>query len=194
MVHDITIRQDILIRKDIVIRKERLRDIDARENLLDEAFGEGRFTKSSQRLRDGRLPADGLSFVACDGGRVVGTVRLWSVSCGGRDALLLGPMAVADDCRSHGIGGKLIGRALREARRGGHGAVVLVGDAAYYGRFGFSNAKTQDLRMPGTPEPERLLAIQFVPGTLDGARGAIVATCTVVPEIALPSQPLRRAA
>ncbi|MGD9769258.1 MAG: GNAT family N-acetyltransferase [Pseudolabrys sp.] len=179
----------------ITIRHERLRDIDARENLLDAAFGEARFTKSSQRLRDGRLPADGLSFVACDGARVIGTVRLWSVSCGGRDALLLGPMAVADDCRSCGIGAKLIGRALREARRRGHGAVVLVGDAAYYGRFGFSNAKTQDLRMPGTPEPERLLAIQLAPGALDGARGAIVATGTNVPEIALPAaKPLRRAA
>lgn len=182
MVHSITIRQ------------ERLRDIEAREILLDDAFGEARFTKSSQRLRDGRLPADGLSFVACEGARVVGTVRLWSVSCGGRDALLLGPMAVADDCRSRGIGAKLIGRALREARRRGHGAIVLVGDAAYYGRFGFSNARTHGLRMPGKPEPERLLAIQFVPGALDGAHGAIIATGTTVPEITVPSRPLRHAA
>jgi len=187
--------QDIVIRRGIIIRQERLRDIDAREDLLDAAFGEARFTKSSQRLRDGRLPADGLSFVACDGARVVGTVRLWSVSCGGHDALLLGPMAVAADCRSRGIGARLIGRALREARRRGHGAVVLVGDAAYYGRFGFSNAKTHGLRMPGTPEPERLLAIQFVPGALDGARGAIVATGAQVLENVRPAaRPLRHAA
>lgn len=183
----------------ITIRPERLRDIEARETLLDAAFGEARFTKSSQRLRDGRLPADGLSFVACDGARVVGTVRLWPVSCGGREALLLGPMAVAQDCRSRGIGARLIGRALREARRRGHGAVVLVGDAAYYGRFGFSNAKTRDLRMPGQPEPERLLAIQFGPGALDGARGAIVATGAQVPDngpdsVPAVARPLRRAA
>ncbi len=179
----------------IVIRQERIRDIEAREDLLDAAFGEARFAKSSQRLREGRWPADGLSFVACDGARVVGTVRLWSVSCGGRDALLLGPLAVAADCRSRGVGARLIGRALREARRRGHGAVVLVGDAAYYRRFGFSTATTRELRMPGDPEPERLLAIQLAPGALDGARGAILATGAPMPD-AVPAavQPLRRAA
>ncbi|MGA7975359.1 MAG: GNAT family N-acetyltransferase, partial [Pseudolabrys sp.] len=59
------------------IRHEKLNDIDAREALLDEAFGDTRTRKSSERLREGRLPADGLSFIATERKRVVGTARLW---------------------------------------------------------------------------------------------------------------------
>ncbi|HWM81921.1 MAG TPA: N-acetyltransferase [Pseudolabrys sp.] len=165
----------VAIRKGISLRQERLRDIDAREDLLDAAFGEARHSKSSQRLREGRLPADGLSFVACDGPRVVGTVRLWHIDCGDHPALLLGPLAVAADCRSRGIGKALIGKAVREARRRGHRAIVLVGDASYYGRFGFTADKTAALVMPGAYEQHRLLALSLTPGALDSAHGTITA-------------------
>jgi len=127
----------------ITLRHERSTDVKAREALLDEAFGAARYRKSSQRLRDGRLPAEGLSFIAAEGRRVIGTARLWHVECAsGQPALLLGPVAVAADCRQRGIGAALVRRALRDARRIGHGAVILVGDAPYYGRFGFSAEKT----------------------------------------------------
>ena len=59
----------------IKIRSETNRDAVAREALLDEALGPARFAKAAQRLRDGRLPADRLSFIACDDRKVVGTVR-----------------------------------------------------------------------------------------------------------------------
>ena len=65
----------------ITIRQERTADAAAREALLDAAYGPARFAKTSERLREGRLPAEGLSFVAIEGGRLVGTVRLWHVSC-----------------------------------------------------------------------------------------------------------------
>ena len=47
------------------IRMEFTRDAAAREALLDRAFGEARFKKTAERLREGRLPAKGLSF-GCD--------------------------------------------------------------------------------------------------------------------------------
>jgi len=138
------------------IRHERSTDIAARERLLDTAFGPARFAKASERLREDRFAADGLSFVAIEDGRLVGTARLWNVSAGlGRPVLLLGPLAVAADARNRGIGAALVQRVLREARRLGHRAVLLVGDAPYYGRFGFSAAKTGALRLPGPFEPER---------------------------------------
>lgn len=158
----------------ISIRKERPPDIAAREALLDEAFGGHRWRKSSQRLRDGRTAAEGLSFVATDGGRIVGTARLWDIACGtGRRGLLLGPVAVAADYRNRGIGAALVRRALNAARRHGHRAVILVGDEPYYGRFGFSTAKTAALRMPGPFERQRLLGLELVPSALDGARGLL---------------------
>jgi predicted N-acetyltransferase YhbS len=156
----------------LTIRPEHPADVAAREALLDIAYGPIRFTKPSQRLRARREPA--LSFVALEHGRVIGSVRLWPVAAGaGRPALLLGPLAVHPDCRSRGIGAALMRRALRAAGDAGHAAVLLVGDAAYYGRFGFTAEKTGPLAMPGLDAADRLLALELVPGALDGAHGLI---------------------
>ena len=158
----------------VTIREEKFGDCGAREALLDEAYGAARFAKASERLREGRLPADGLSLVAAQQGQLVGTVRLWNISAGPRcAALLLGPLAVHPTCRNRGIGTRLMQRALARARLAGHGAVILVGDAAYYARFGFSAAKTGALWMPGAFDRHRLLALELKPGALDGARGLI---------------------
>ena len=161
----------------ITLRQERPADVEAREALLDQAFGDTRARKTSQRLRDDRLPAEGLSLVATEGRRVIGTARLWSVVCGsGQPALLLGPVAVAADSRNRGIGAALVRRTLRDARRLGHGAVILVGDAPDYSRFGFAGATAADLKLPGPFERHRLLALELVPGALDGAGGLLRAT------------------
>jgi predicted N-acetyltransferase YhbS len=160
----------------ITVRTERPVDTPARESLLDLAYGRERHTKPSARVRRGRKPAEGLSFVALEGSKTVGTVRLWQVNAG-RDcpALLLGPLAVHPDHRSRGVGSMLMQRAVTEAARFGHGAVLLVGDAAYYGRFGFSTEKTQALRLNGA-DTARLLALELKPDALAGAHGAITAS------------------
>jgi len=170
----------------ISIRKERPPDVAAREALLDEAFGNQRWRKSSQRLRNGRSPAEGLAFVATDGKRVIGTARLWTVECGtGLSALLLGPVAVAANCRNRGVGASLVDHALVAARRRGHAAVVLVGDVPYYSRFGFSTEKTAALRMPAPFERDRLLALELIPGSLNGARGLLRAPSERMPQTGL---------
>jgi predicted N-acetyltransferase YhbS len=157
------------------IRHEQASDTAAREALLDRAMGKiKRRRKTSERLRAGRLPAEGLAFVAADGERVVGTVRLWNIACeSGEAALLLGPMAVAPDCRNCGIGGALVRHAVAEARRLGHRAVILVGDAPYYSRFGFAADKMAAIQLPGPVERHRLLALELAPGALDSAQGML---------------------
>lgn len=158
----------------IRIRRERRSDVAERDQLLDAAFGPGRFAKSSERLREGRKPARGLAFVARQGGQLIGTLRLWPITTAtGHSCLLLGPLAVDADARCLGIGAALMRRALHRARAFGHRAVILVGDAAYYNRFGFSAEKTAALRMPGPYERERLLGCELVPDALTGARGLI---------------------
>jgi predicted N-acetyltransferase YhbS len=158
------------------IRAERASDVVAREALLDACFGGNRHTRTCQRLRDGRAPAEGLALSAVREGRLVGTVRLWHVSAGGIPALTLGPLAVDEESRKLGVGAALMARALELARQRGHGAVILLGDEPYYARFGFSAARTAELSLPGPFERDRLLGLELREGALDGAWGMIVAS------------------
>jgi predicted N-acetyltransferase YhbS len=160
------------------IRAEKASDVVAREALLDACFGENRHMRTCQRLRDGRTPAEGLAFSAMAEGRLVGTLRLWHVSAGGCPALVLGPLAVEASSRKLGVGTALMDHALAAAKARGHRAVILLGDAPYYARFGFSAQKTGELLLPGPFERERLLALEFADGALDGAWGMISATGT----------------
>lgn len=159
----------------VSIHAETPADVPAREALLDRVMGPNRRRKSSEKLRRGRMPAEGLALVArSESGALVGTVRLWNVTTGdGRAALLLGPLAVDLTCKSGGIGSALMRHAIAEAARLGHAAILLVGDAAYYQRFGFDAAKTLELSMPGPYERERFLALELVPDALEGAHGTL---------------------
>ena len=157
---------------------ESCQHVPAREKLLDRAMGLHWRRNSSHRLRRGRRPSEGLSFVALDeaDGTVVGTVRLWDVTLGegGAPALLLGPLAVDPSLKNAGVGKSLMQHAISEACRLGHRAILLVGDAPYYARFGFSAEKTGALAMPGPYERHRFLALELTDGALNGASGVLV--------------------
>jgi adhesin HecA-like repeat protein len=169
-----------------VIRAERASDVVAREALLDACFGANRHARTCQRLRDGRAPAEGLAFAAARNGLLVGTLRLWHVSAGGLPALVLGPLAVDPKCRELGVGAALVNHALLAAGVRGHGAVILLGDAPYYARFGFSALKTSELSLPGPFERDRLLGLELREGALDGARGMIGSTGALALKAAAP--------
>ncbi len=178
------------------IDAENAGDVVARENLLDRAMGANRRKKSSEKIRRGRVPAEGLALVARDrDGHVIGTVRLWNVEAGVNaegtpiNALLLGPLAVDASFEGKGVGSALMRAAMQEAKNRGHGAILLVGDAPYYERFGFFSGKAQHLVMPGPFERSRFLALELIEGWLDGAAGMIVPSGRM-----LASAPVRRAA
>lgn len=167
--------------KAFTIVNELPQDEAAREELLDRAMGPARRRKSSEKLRRGRLPSEGMAFVARDAdGRLLGTVRLWDIQAG-HDALglpiralLLGPLAVDPSIKGSGIGAGLMRHAIAEAARLGHGAILLVGDPEYYERFGFSGANTTSLAMPGPVERHRFLALELRAGHLAGAHGVLM--------------------
>ncbi len=158
-----------------VILDEAPADAGAREALLDRAFGAGRFTKTCERLREGRIPASGLALKAVDEtGRMIGTLRFWHVTIGTeRPALMLGPLAVESASREGGVGSSLMRAGLARAAALGHDAVILVGDRPYYERFGFSGEATAELEMPGPVERDRFLALELKAGALAGASGEV---------------------
>lgn len=175
------------------IRAERSSDVVARSALLDACFGATRHTRTCQRLRDGRAPAEGLALSAVARGRLVGTVRLWHVSAGGIPALMLGPLAVEESSRQLGVGAALMDHALAAATARGHRAVILLGDAPYYIRFGFSALKTGELSLPGPFERDRLLGLELREGALDGAWGMIAAAGAPVKTRVLKTKAARAA-
>lgn len=170
----------------VTIREENPRDAATRESLLDRAFGARRRRKTSERLRRGRLPSDGLAFTASDAnGRLVGTLRLWDVIAGSAGpALLLGPLAVDWHAQKNGTGKALMQHAIDAARARGHGAIILVGDEPYYGRFGFDRASVTGLHLPGPAERERFLGLELRPGALEGAKGLVMASGRQLPAVA----------
>lgn len=165
----------------IQIRAEHHHDIAARERLLDACFGANRRAKTSERLREGRLPARGLAFSATRHGRLIATLRLWDVAAGGCPALLLGPLAVDPALQRQGLGRVMMHAALGRAESLGHKAVLLVGDAPYYDRFGFSQGLAAGLTLPGPFARERFLGLELRSGALTGAEGLVQATGQLAP-------------
>jgi predicted N-acetyltransferase YhbS len=152
-------------------------DVAAIETLLDLAFGLGRMTKTSYRLREGNRPIEGLSFVARDPELgVIGAISFWplKISKNGIDALLLGPLAVHPDRQNIGIGRALMRKGIGKATALGHRLVILVGDEPYYARVGFARVPEGRIIMPGPVDPARLLYCELVPGALSNAMGLVL--------------------
>ncbi|MEM9577093.1 MAG: N-acetyltransferase [Pseudomonadota bacterium] len=142
------------------------------EALYDLCFAPGREALSSYRLRDDIPPAKGLSHVARDpDGILAGAIRYWPVHVGSADALLLGPVAVHPTRQGEGLAAHLIRETLDIARDRAWVRVMLVGDAPYYGRFGFE--PLADVIMPPPTNPERILGRALVPGAWRGVRGPV---------------------
>ncbi|WP_129793757.1 GNAT family N-acetyltransferase [Sphingosinicella sp. CPCC 101087] len=116
------------------IRPERPGDEAAIASVIERAFGRPDEARLVERLR-----ADGdsvVSLVAEAEGELAGHVLLSRMSAPFR-ALGLGPVSVAPERQRSGVGAALIGDALALARSGGWDAAFVLGDPAYYGRFGF---------------------------------------------------------
>ncbi|WP_374331915.1 GNAT family N-acetyltransferase [Aestuariivirga sp.] len=144
------------------------------EHLLDLAFGSGRHSKTSYRLREGSAAVPGLSLVTRDAGvGISGTISFWPLAIGSRQspALLLGPLAVHPDRQGLGIGLALMREGLARAQAQGHGLVLLVGDEPYYAKVGFARLPDGLISLPGPVDPARFLYLELRPGALAGVEG-----------------------
>lgn len=141
------------------------------EALFDLCFAPGREALSSYRLREGVAPVAGLCLVAREDGLLAGAIRHWPVRVGGRCCLLLGPVAVHPTHQGEGLGGYLILQSLERARELGWRRVMLVGDAPYYGRFGF--CRLDGVEMPPPTNPARVLGVALAEGAWHGVSGPV---------------------
>jgi len=155
-------------------------DLPAIATLHAEVFGPGRFARTAYRVRESRpagtSPISPYCRLAMLGKRLVAAVQLTDVTVGGKGgALLLGPLVVATDATGLGFGRALIAEALEAAKAGGVRVVILVGDVAYYGRFGFKPVPPGQIALPGPVNPTRVLAAELEAGALADYRGMVAA-------------------
>ncbi|WP_435660476.1 GNAT family N-acetyltransferase [Leisingera caerulea] len=142
------------------------------EALYDLCFAPGREALSSYRLRNGVPPVAGLSQVARDSdGILAAAIRFWPVLIDDAPALLLGPVAVHPTRQGEGLGGSLIRDSLAKAEESGWARVMLVGDAPYYRRFGFT--RLEGVEMPPPTNPDRVLGLALQDAAWDGIRGQV---------------------
>lgn len=138
------------------------------EAVLDRAFGPDRHARTAYRMREGMAWLPGLSLAALDeNDLLVATIQCWPIGLqtpqGQVPLVMVGPVAVVPERQGEGFGIGLMSAMLAEDARLAAGAgpalpQVLIGDADYYGRWGFSAAMTGSWRCPGPYEPQRLLA------------------------------------
>lgn len=148
-------------------------DVHEVEALYDLCFAPGRTALSSYRLREGVAPVAGLCLILRNGLNVViAAIRYWPVRVAGHPVLLLGPVAVHPTAQGEGLGGYLMHESLKRAQQMGWGRVMLVGDAPYYSRFGFS--KLQHVEMPPPTNPDRVLGLELQPGAWVDVAGQVM--------------------
>ncbi|MFB9221988.1 GNAT family N-acetyltransferase [Paracoccus cavernae] len=152
------------------LRREIPADIREIRTLTDAAFADAPHSSGTEGAIIDALRAEqqlALSLVAVDAGRLVGHIAFSpvTISDGAAGWYGLGPMAVRPGDQGRGIGSALVTEGLRHlVRIGAHGCVVL-GDPAFYGKFGF--APVPALRFDGAPA-EYFMARSFVPSLPEG--------------------------
>lgn len=143
------------------IRPEAPEDAAAIATITTDAFALAEHASGTEAAIIERLRKAGaltLSLVAQEDGAVVGHVAFSPVTVDGRDVswFALGPVAVRPDRQGRGIGAALVRAGIARMREAGARGIVLVGEPAYYGRFGFSASPA--LVVPDVP-PEYVLAL-----------------------------------
>lgn len=161
----------------ITIRPETMADHAAVHDVNVLAFGREIEARLVEALRQSPDFIPELSLVAVESGQVVGHVLFSPMTIEEQGtstpALALAVMAVRPEFQKRGIGSSLVRHGLKECRRLEHQIVIVVGHPAYYPRFGFSSARAKGLEAPFQVPDEAFMALELVPGALDGISGMV---------------------
>lgn len=147
----------------MTIRNEQSQDIEAISRLTEAAFRNEEYSSHTEHFIVNALRRTGqlsISLVAAEHDEILGHVAISpvSISSGVTGWYGLGPISVRPDRQGKGIGSALMRAALQQLRQQGAAGCVVLGDPAYYGRFGFK--AHPGLELPDVP-PEYFQALSF---------------------------------
>lgn len=154
---------------DVTVRTERQDDDAAIDVVVASAFGQRDEADLVRALRSSTAWLPQLSLVAELDHRVVGHAAFTRAHVDGVPVLALAPVSVIPDAQHRGIGTALVEDGISRARADGESLIVVLGDPAYYGRFGFTAAAAMGVSGPFGPIVEFQclpLADAFPTGTM----------------------------
>ncbi len=166
----------------MIIRREKPEEFSAIYDLVKAAFQTARVSDGKEQDFVNQLRSSGnyipeLALVAEENGKLIGHIMLTKtyISNNGNslETLLLAPVSVALEYRGRGIGSHLIKESFRLAKEQGYTSVVLVGDPAYYRRFGFKPLIDFGIKNINDIPDEYVMVCELVPDILHGINGTI---------------------
>lgn len=166
----------------LIIRPEATSDFETIYNFVKLAFETAEHSDGSEqdfvnRLRASEHYIPELALVAEDGGRIIGHLMLTKFTIHSEqepfETLLLAPLAVHLDYRKQGVGSELVGQSFELAKQMGYHSIIVLGDPAYYCRFGFKPSTDFGLTCLNEIPSEYIQACELTEGSLNHVSGTI---------------------
>jgi putative acetyltransferase len=134
----------------VIVRAETRDDHDTIRDILDEAFGDTVTGDIVDGIRASDRFVPELSLLAVSEGQALGHVisSYVDVVPGSRRVLQVGPLGVVPSHQRRGIGTALMHETIRIADERGEPLLLIEGNPAYYGRFGFTRADEHGIEPP----------------------------------------------
>lgn len=164
----------------MVIRRETPEEFAEIYDLVKVAFQTAKVSNGKEQDFVDELRSSGnyipeLALVAEDNGKLIGHIMLTrTYIINGEDkfeTLLLAPLSVALEYRNRGVGSDMVKESFKLAKETGYRSVLVVGDPAYYHRFGFKTAVNFGIKHQHDIPDQYVMACELVPGALGGING-----------------------
>lgn len=150
------------------IRSETVADYDVIYRVVREAFASAAHCDGNEQdlvvaLRKGEAYIPELALVAIQDEQIVGHILFTRATIEGRPTLALAPLAVLPESQRQGIGSALVREGHRIAAAMGFDSCVVLGDPAYYARFGYVPASRFGIRAPFPVADANFMVVRLQP-------------------------------
>ena len=158
-----------------IINQETIADSIALVNLHSKLFGPARFTRAAHLIRENGCHRLDLCFTIYKNNNLIGSIRITPILIGQKKALLLGPLAIDHNYHGIGLGSKLMKKSMKNilAKKLDDELIFLIGDFAYYNKFGFKHIDASNIILPSPVDKKRILAFEIHKRSTENLKGYV---------------------